>query len=333
MNRMKKKLSIQDIADLAKVSKSTVSRYLNNGYVKEETKKKIAKIIKEHNYEPNHFARLKAKDSKIIGVIAPCLDSSVTSQVLMEIDAQLQKENYMSLFINTNHDGQEELRYMESLAQMNVAGIILNATQVSSEHAQIAKQLSIPMVFVAQHCKEGISIINEDYQAGQAMGEYIAKNGIQDVLLMSVSERDVAVGVQRKQGIVDALHKHSIKHMEILISDFSYENTYNHLTQKLEKHIPEIIICSTTKQLLGTYRCLRDKKLRIPHDVSVVGFCDQQTSEMLEPIATSIHFCPKKTGQLSAKAMLSLLHHETIEPIQSVDFEWIEGESVKRRMP
>lgn len=328
---MEKKLSINDIARLADVSKSTVSRYLNEGYVKATTREKIANVIKEYNYEPNMFARLKAKNSHIIGVIAPCLDSSVTSQVLMAIDARLREENFISLIINTNHDNEEELRNMENLSRMNVDGIILEATQVSKLHGEIAKRLDIPVVFVAQECKEGISIINEDYEAGFYIGEYVAETGHKDILCVSVDESDVAIGITRKQGILDALSKHDVSAIEIIEGDFSLETSFTKIKQVLDERVPDMIICSTTKQLLAAYKCVREKGLHIPEDISIIGFGGQETSEMLIPQATTIQFDPPQMGVLSANAMLSMLRGEEVQQVQRVPFTFVEGESVKRR--
>lgn len=328
---MEKKLSINDIAKLANVSKSTVSRYLNDGYVKETTKAKINRVITEHKYEPNVFARLKAKNSHIIGVIAPCLDSNVTSQVLMAIDARLREENYISLIINTNHDNEEELRNMENLSRMNVDGIILNATQVSEKHGEIAHRLDIPFVFVAQECSAGVSILNEDYEAGYFVGEYAAQSGHRDIVCISVDEQDAAVGKLRKQGILDALKAFDIRNIELIESDFGLIHSYELIKAILDVRIPDMIICSTTKQLLAVYKCLRDKHLRIPEDVSVIGFGGQETSEMLVPQATCVQFDPPHTGVLSADAMLAMLQGEPVEQIQKVPFTFIEGESVKKR--
>lgn len=328
---MKENLSINDIATLANVSKSTVSRFLNQGYVKDSTREKIAKVIEEHHYEPNMFARLKAKNSHIIGVIAPCLDSNVTSQVLMAIDARLKEENYTSFIINTNHSSEEELRNLEGLSRMNVDGIILNATNVSKQHVEIAKRLDIPVVFVAQECKECISIINEDYVAGYYMGEYCALSGHRDIVCMSVDEHDVAIGVTRKQGILDGLHKHGVDQVEVIIGDFSLSYSYDQLKMVLDKRVPDMMICSTTKQLLAAYKIAREKGLNIPQDISIVGFGGLETSEMLVPKATTIQFNPAMTGQLSADAMLSMLRGVEVQHIQYVPFTFVEGESVKRK--
>ena len=79
-----KKLTMSDIAKMAGVGKSTVSRYFNGGYVKDETREKLKKIIDEYHYEPNAVAQsLKAKHSHMIGIVAPCLDSITSSRMLM----------------------------------------------------------------------------------------------------------------------------------------------------------------------------------------------------------------------------------------------------------
>ncbi|MGL6168545.1 MAG: LacI family DNA-binding transcriptional regulator, partial [Fusobacteriaceae bacterium] len=102
---MKKKLTIKEIAELSGVGKSTVSRFLNNGYVSETLSGKIEKIILENNYEPNVFARgIKAKNNRFIGVIVPCLDSRIISTILMQLDNRLKSLEYIPLIINTNHD-------------------------------------------------------------------------------------------------------------------------------------------------------------------------------------------------------------------------------------
>ena len=79
---MAKKMTMADIANLSGVGKSTVSRYFNGGYVKDETRAKIQKVIEEYNYTPNAFARLNAKQSNVIGVVVPTLNSKITSRVI-----------------------------------------------------------------------------------------------------------------------------------------------------------------------------------------------------------------------------------------------------------
>lgn len=328
---MKKNLTITDIAQMAGVGKSTVSRYFNGGYVKESTKEKIQKVIDEHHYQPNAFARLKAKKSHIIGVIAPCLDSSVASRVLMGIDEVLQAQGYTSLIINTNHDSAQELKSMTSLYRMKVDGIIINATVVTDEHYTLAKQFDIPVIFIGQRYTQGVSIINDDTGAGVFLTDYLIKKGHQDVLVVTVDEQDEAVGIIRKQAICDTLDKHHISY-RTCISDYSFTLSKTVIKDALQSHLPSVILCSSTKQLLASYHCVKELGLRIPEDISICGFGGYEYSEVLSPSLTSIQFDAKLSGNVGAKTMLSMINEEDVETTQMIPFEFHEGNSVLDKM-
>ena len=120
-----KKMTMADIAELSGVAKSTVSRYFNGGYVKQATKDKIQKVIEEYNYEPNAFARLKAKKSNVIGVVVPTLNSKITSRVITSIDRYLRDRDYTTLIKNSDHDIDLELQNIQRLMNQNVDGILL----------------------------------------------------------------------------------------------------------------------------------------------------------------------------------------------------------------
>ena len=120
-----KKMTMADIAELSGVAKSTVSRYFNGGYVKQATKDKIQKVIEEYNYEPNAFARLKAKKSNEIGVVVPTLNSKITSRVITSIDRYLRDRDYTMLIKNSDHDIDLELQNIQRLMNQNVDGILL----------------------------------------------------------------------------------------------------------------------------------------------------------------------------------------------------------------
>ena len=112
---MEKKLTINDIAQMSGVAKSTVSRYLNGGSVKDATAQKIKKIIEENNYEPNLFARLNAKESRIIGLTVPGFNSVTTPRLVEVIVAYLKKNDYTPLIMHTENDIEEEIRCIERL--------------------------------------------------------------------------------------------------------------------------------------------------------------------------------------------------------------------------
>lgn len=329
---MKKKLTMQDIADMVGVTKSTISRYFNGGYVKEDTREKIRRIIEKNNYEPNAFAQsLKAKESKIVGVIAPCLDSTVSGRMLMSIDDYLRKEGYTSLFINTSHNEELELKSIESLWRMNVDGIILLATHITKEHELLQQRLDVPLLFVAQKYEKGISIIYDDYQAGKMIGKYAGDMEFKDVVYVSVDEGDVAVGIERKKGVIDGLKEKQITVKEIIKSDFSYDTSLSCIEEMLKRHVPDLIICATDRQAMGAYRAIQERGLRIPEDVSVIAFGGYEVSSILTPRLTTIKFDANTAGFLAGESILKMIHGQPVSKTQVVDYTFIEGTSVLRK--
>lgn len=327
---MKKKLTMQDIADMAGVTKSTISRYFNGGYVKDETRQTIQKIIDKYNYEPNTFAQsLKAKESRIIGVIAPCLDSTVSGRMLMSIDAYLRKENYTSLFINTDHDEKRELNSMESLWRMKVDGIILLATKLTEEHHLLQQRMDVPILYMAQQMEHGISIIYDDYNAGKKVGTYAGERGFQKVAYVGVSEADKAVGCERKKGVLDGLQSCGVKQIEVFESDFSYEHSIEIITSIWESLQPELIICATDRQAMAAYHVIQEKGFVIGREVSVIGFGGYEVSSVLNPRLTTIKFNAETAGYLAGETMVKMIHGDPVSKTQVVDFIFQEGTSVR----
>lgn len=115
--------TISDIAKIAGVAKSTVSRYLNGGSVSEATRRKIEHVIKETGYIPNSFAQsLKAKKTSMIGAIVPRLDSFAASQTVTGMDEELRENGYQLLIINTSQNLSREIEALYDLARQKYRG-------------------------------------------------------------------------------------------------------------------------------------------------------------------------------------------------------------------
>lgn len=140
------KITMADVAEMAGVTKSTVSRYFNGGYVKKATREKIQKVIEEYNYAPNTFARLKAKESNVIGVVVPTLNSKVTSRVITSIDRYLRDRNYTTLIKNSDHDIDLELLNIQKLIHLNVDGILISSIAVTEDHRDILSRHRYPLL-------------------------------------------------------------------------------------------------------------------------------------------------------------------------------------------
>ncbi|CAM3764541.1 LacI family DNA-binding transcriptional regulator [Cytobacillus oceanisediminis] len=323
-------ITIKDIAELAGVAKSTVSRYLNGGNVSEKTKEKIRKVIAETNYEPNSFAQsLKAKKTNFIGVIAPTLDSYVTSTVLMAIDEELRKRDYTTLIISTSKHVEREIESLISLSRQKVDGIILIATGVTEKHIETINSIQIPVLIVAQEVDQCNCIINDDYQAGYKMGQYIVGKGHLSVAYIGVTESDIAVGQRRKQGILDGLAEAGVSDIKTYISEFDLHDAAKVTNDMLENFTPTAIICATDTIAFGAMKTISKLGKKVPDDFSLTGFGGYNISEVIHPALTTIRFKNEATGVMAAETIIKMTEGYGVPELQVSGFEFVEGESVK----
>lgn len=324
---MKTNLTIKDIAEMAGVAKSTVSRYLNNGNISAATSEKIKKVIEANQYEPNAFAQsLKAKRTRFVGIIAPCLDSVVKSKIIMALDDELRSNSYNSLIINTSLKTELEVESLENLARLKVDGIILVATEITQKHKEVINKISIPITIIGQEYREVTSIINDDYNAGFRVGEYIRECGHKDVVYLGVSETDVAVGIKRKNGVLNGFGNE----MLVKITDFTSENAENTVNELLKSYTPTAIICATDKIAVGAFKAIKNNNKKVPEDISLIGFGGYDTSTLISPSLTTIQFNNKNMGKMAADAIIKLMNGEKVPKLQTTDFDFIEKNSVKR---
>ena len=145
-------MNINEIARLAGVSRATVSRYLNNGYVSSEKKEVIRKVIQETGYQPSSQAQtLRTKKTSLIGVILPKINSDTISREVEGISDILTRRGYQLILANTNNDLEEELKYLSLFKERQVDGVVFIATMFTRKHKQMLKDYKVPIVLLGQH--------------------------------------------------------------------------------------------------------------------------------------------------------------------------------------
>ena len=187
------------------------------------------------------------------------------------------------------------------------------------------------MGVLAQDYDGGISIVHDDYGAGKAMGVRVAKARPARVGYMGVSALDVAVGINRKQGVMDGLKEWGIKDVVTAAGDYSYASGIRMAEEILDQGPVDAIICATDRLAFGAYHVLGERGLRIPEDVSVAGFGGYDESTLLKPDLTTLRFDSYGLGYLGAETILKMIHREPVPKKQIVDYTMIEGHSVKEQ--
>lgn len=307
-----KKLTIVDIAKMAGVGTTTVSRYFNGGNLKKETRERIKEIVDKYNYTPNTFAKaLKSTDSKIIGVIVPCLHSYVSGNTLKYLDKELKNNNYETLIMNANFDENKQLEYIKKLARMNVDGIILLPTTMSKAYESTIKSIDVPVVMLGQEGEYTYSVEYNDFNAARDLTNYILASGHRNIAYLGVGEDDIAVGYYRKLGVLRALEKYNLEPENILITNFGMEEGYEIVKENIEKLKEDsCLICATDNLAYGAIKALEEEDLNVGEDYSVAAFGDYTSSALLKSPLTTIKFDLKDAAKQTVEMLLNVIKKE-----------------------
>ena len=307
-----KKLTIVEIARMAGVGTTTVSRYFNGGNLKKETHERIKEIVDKYNYTPNTFAKaLKSTDSKIIGVIVPCLHSYVSGNTLKYLDKELKDNNYETLIMNANFDENKQLEYIKKLARMNVDGIILLPTTMSKAYESTIKSIDVPVVMLGQEGEYTYSVEYNDLNAARDLTNYVIASGHKKIAYLGVSEDDIAVGYYRKLGVIMALEKYGLKPENILITNFSMEEAYDVVRENIQKlKNDSCLICATDNLAYGAIKALEEEGLSVGENYSVAAFGDYTSSALLKSPLTTIKFDLKDAAKQTVSMLLNVIKKE-----------------------
>ena len=327
---MEKGITIQDIASMAGVSKSTVSRYLNEGYISREKSAAIRKAIEDTGFESNFFARrLKAGRSKLIGIVLPRVDSVTAGKLLAGFNAVLEPAGYQGILLVSDLQTKKEVVNMQRLVQQGVDGIIVDSVGISKAHRKLLETLSIPVVFTGQK-QAGLHYIKlDDYGAGHRMGVYMQAKGHQRVVFAGVTESDQAVGIDRKKGFVDGFCAGNPGAEVVFVqTGFDFASAYDKGSIIMDSH-PTAVICATDNIGLGILRYLHEQGIHVPEQVSLAGFGGYDVGAVSYPALTTVVFDYRLLGMKTAQGLLQLLHGEEMHSSCDMPMFLIERESVR----
>lgn len=326
---IKMKMTISEIAKLSEVSKSTVSRYLNNGYVSPDAKAKIEKVIQETGYKPNAFAQnLKSKTSNFIGVIIPRLDSYAVTKTLMGIDSKLKENNFQMLVASTNQNIEREIESLYSLSTQKVAGIIFLGTEITKKHEETIEKLNIPVIIVGQEHYKFNCIIHDDFNAAYELSKKVLSMGHKHITYLGVTEKDVAVGIKRKDGFRKAIEEAEDVKVNYYTTSFSMDDAINIGNTIIKKENSSLLFCATDNIALGVMKSIFSNGLKVPTDFSVVGFGGYKIAEIFHPSLTTIKFDYYGAGNAAGINIIKLIKGEKINRLTISNYELLNRESV-----
>lgn len=329
-----KRATLGMVAEKAGVSPSTVSRILNGtAQVSEEKKALVQAVIKEMGFRPDPAARsLAGGRTMSIGVLTQFIDSPYYGEALRGIEDELSKANYAPLFVSGHWNEYEEQKRIQLLLDRKVDGIIV-LTGKLSDSTLIQLGQTIPLVITGRQL-QGNNIFSIDFDnadgAAQAV-RHLNELGHQKIAFLS-GPLDHPDAKQRLQG-----YKKEMKRLRILIdenliieSDFLESGGYRAVNFLLANQTKfSAIIAANDQMAYGARLALYKAGLRVPKDVSLIGFDDLPHSAFMLPPLTSVRQSVYEIGVSSARAMFDLINKKN-PPSQLVEAKLIVRESTAK---
>ncbi len=322
MNRSKR-YNIKDVAKKADVSISTVSHALNDTrYVKAETKSKIKKVAEQLNYRPSTIATgLRRKTLKTIAVFVANIESQFFAKVLKGINRVALTNDYHTIMVNTFYDQIEEEKVVEKLKNQFIDGAVFVSGFDNKGCIQKLSQDRFPFVLVARKISRGFpSILVDNFKALREAVCYLYGLGHRDIGYLTMDYRGRNTVSERFEGYMQGLKDIGISYNpeKVLIGgsrmiDEMEEGYLVCMKQFGGKKVPKALIAATDNLAAGAYTALKEIGLRIPGDVSVIGFDNLPLSKFLDPPLSTVKQPKEEMGACAMNMLLDLMEGNEIK--------------------
>lgn len=313
-------MNIRHIAKKAGVSVATVSRVLNHpDSVAPATKEKIEKIIAETEYIPNWFARgLNFNKTSTIGLVIPHILNSENMEIVKGAEDVAHQKDYTSLLCNVENDVIKEKKYIDNLIKRRVDGILLISSLLSEKDITAIIDQGIPVVHIGEVIWEkSLPVVSIDSkEAAYNATKHLLECGGKRIGILYGNTP--AVENSRKiKGYEKALKEEKIKLSEeykIRVED-TIEGGYLGARKFLDlEHPPEAIFATSDLLAFGVMDAMKDSGIKIPDEISLVGFGNIRMSNLVEPKLTTIEKPLHKMGVVGARLLFDLIEGKTDVP-------------------
>ncbi len=335
---MAKKQTIYDVARVANVAISTVSRVLNGSpYVSEETKKRVQKAIDELDFRPQVNARkLARREAQIIAVALPTFTTPFFNEVLKGIKDRLKDTDLDFIIYNTGSTNPEETLKM-FLDRGIPDALLVISINIDKEIGNRLKSAGIPVVLLGAKHDDFNYLYWNNYKGGYLAGEHLIKQGYKIIGMVRSHSKSI-VADNREKGFRDVLEtynlpldeKYFVKGITRKHSGYSEEAGYEAVQIMKERGgLPEAIFCTNDAQAIGVMHALREDKRRIPEDIGVMGYDNIKTAQYLS--LTTIDQKMYDVGMMSIDRLTTMIKEKDTSVVQSeIDPKLVVRNSSKR---
>ncbi len=303
---MRNKITISDVAEVVGVSASTVSHAISGKRpISEEVKQRIFAAVDQLGYQPNYFAKsIKDKRTMLVGILIDHCQNPITGQLLDRIEANLNQHSYEIVLGIAGLDVEKGRKLIRKFSSGMVDGIINMLPQLDSEEAEALAQ-GVPTVTHSRNPRAPI-IINYDAAEVEAM-EYLFGMGHQKIGYMGSTLRcvpDRKKMIARCRKLYDS-HKLAFDERYVVVGEDDITSGRRRAPELLKQGVTAIL-CANDQMALGVYEYAYSVGIKIPDELSVIGFDDSLFSTLVLPQLTTVHL---PLDEMAAYTVENFLRH------------------------
>ena len=322
-------ITIKDIARELKISPSTVSRALkDHPDISPATKKAVRELAERLDYQPNSVAlSLRKSKTNTIGVVVPQIVHHFFSTVISGIEDVANEAGYQVMVCHSGESYDREVKSVQALIGSRVDGMLISVAQETSDtkHFESLVRRGIPVVFF-DRTVEGLNtseVVVDDFGGAYRATEHLIKQGKKRILHLA-SPANLNISEKRQRGYEKALADNNIKVVPELIveSGFTIEEGQSALANFLAKNkVPDAIFAANDPVAIGAIKTLKNKGIKIPEEVAVVGFSNEPITALIDPPLSSVAQPGYEMGKISAELLLQQIDQKEENDDQPITME------------
>lgn len=323
-------VTIKDVARKAKVDPSTVSRAINNnGRVSEATRRKVLEAARKLGYHPNIMARgLVLKKTKTIGFVVHKFQASSLAQgsfyhkVLEGVEEEIKKHRYHLIFSVIDSEPKDKSISADIIRKDRIDGLLLVGCSIKKEIILGLKEKGIPLVLVDNHLdREKISsVVTDNVNGAYEAVSHLINLGHKKIGFITETLDDLSFS-ERLEGYKLALKQHDLDYNEKLVQEGGRRIGGGYIAMKklLDSSLPPLAVFTANDYIATeTMRIIRERGLKIPQDVAIVGFDDQELSAHIHPSLTTVRVSKKQMGQIAGWMLMEIINDKNAPAVKNL---------------
>jgi len=308
----RKKPTLQDIAKELNITPSAVSKALNNHpRISEKTKAAVLKVARRLNYQPNHLASaLRSGRSYLLGVIVPAIDYAFFSSVVRGIEEVATQSGYNVIIAQSNDSFTKEQASVDALIRTQVDGVLVSIANSTTHFDHFHKLIDngIPLILFDRVGEDlpVSTVVIDDYQGAARAVQHLIDQGCRRIAHLAGYNR-ISLYRHRSKAYRDTLEQNGLLFRPewMIESDLTLADGERIVQQMLrQKEIPDAIFAAGDHAALGAMHVLQQAKIRIPEEVSVVGFSNEPFSAFIRPGLSTVDQQTIEMGRIAAELFL-----------------------------